>query len=107
MITVQSRPESIVVFPSGHLGLDRSFSLRHVIGQVLEPGLNVVIDLRHVLSVDAEGLSALAGSARRVRAVGGTACVANANPRVRWLLGLIGLERYIAASPEPSSSGTD
>ena len=55
--------------PSGDLDLDGSFELRHIITKVLEPEVNVIIDLRRVNSIEAEGLSALVGSARRVRAI--------------------------------------
>jgi anti-anti-sigma factor len=102
MISVQSCPDSVVVLPYGHLDLDGSFELRHIIGKVLEPEVNIIIDLRHVDSIDAEGLSALVGSARRARAVGGTAIITHANPRLQWLLGLTGADRLVLASAESS-----
>jgi anti-anti-sigma factor len=105
MISVQSCPDSVVLFPYGHLDLDGSFELRHIIGKVLEPELKVVIDLRHTDSIDAEGLSALVGSARRVRAIGGTASITHANPRLQWLLGLTGAERLVVMAAEPSNGG--
>jgi anti-sigma B factor antagonist len=105
MITVQNCPDTVIIYPSGHLDLDASFDLRHAIGEVLEPELNVVIDLRHLESADAEGLSALVGSIRRIRAIGGTVDVTNANPRLRWFLGLIGVDRFVVASSDPSYIG--
>jgi anti-anti-sigma factor len=98
MISVQSCPDSVVISPYGRLDLDASFELRHIVAKVLEPEVNVIIDLRHIDSIDAEGLSALVGSARRVRAIGGTASITHANPRLQWLLGLTGADRLIMVS---------
>jgi anti-anti-sigma regulatory factor len=89
MISVQSCPDSVVISPYGRLDLDASFELRHIVAKVLEPEVNVI---------DAEGLSALVGSARRVRAIGGTASITHANPRLQWLLGLTGADRLIMVS---------
>jgi anti-anti-sigma factor len=105
MITAQSGPDSVVIFPSGDLDLDGSFELRHIITEVLEPEVNVIIDLRRVNSIEAEGLSALVGSARRVRAIGGTASITHANPRLQWLLGLTGGDRVAVVSDDQSSGG--
>jgi anti-sigma B factor antagonist len=102
MITLHICPDSVIVYLSGRLDLDASFDLRHAISERLEPDLHLVIDLRHLASVDAEGLSALVGSVRRIRAIGGTVNVTNANPRVQWLLGLIGVDRLVLASSDPS-----
>jgi anti-anti-sigma regulatory factor len=74
-----------------------STELRHVIGDLLVPGVNVVIDLRHVSYAEAIGLSALVGSVRRLRSVGGTTSIRNANPRLRWHLGLVGADRLVAS----------
>jgi anti-sigma B factor antagonist len=100
VITLDNCTDSVIVYPCGHLDLGASFDLRHAIGEVLGAELNVVIDLRHLGSVDAEGLSALVGSVRRIRAIGGTVNVTNANRRVQWLLGLIGVDRLVGASSD-------
>jgi anti-anti-sigma factor len=85
--------QSTIVCPSGNLDMAGSAELRHLIAGLLVPGVKVVIDLRHVSHAEAVGLSALVGSVRRVRSVGGMAAIHNANPRLRWHLGLIGADR--------------
>lgn len=96
MIQIENCQDSTtVVRLSGDLDLLSSFHLRHVVYDILEPGLNLVIDLRHVGAIEAVGVSALIGSLRLVRASEGTARVANAKPRVRWLFQILGLEQFI------------
>jgi anti-anti-sigma factor len=90
MITVHTDAASTVVCPLKDLNLAGAVHLRQLISSLLEPGLQLVIDLRHVGVVDAVGLSALVGSLRRVRAVGGTASIRNANPHLEWRLSLTG-----------------
>ena len=96
MIQIENCEDSTtVVRLSGDLDLVSSFHLRHVVCDLLEPGLNLVIDLRHVGTIEAVGVSALIGSVRRVRASGGKAQVVNAKPRVRWLFQILGLDQLI------------
>jgi anti-anti-sigma factor len=94
MIQIENCQDSTtIVRLSGDLDLVSSFHLRHVVCDILEPGLNLVIDLRHVRTMDAVGVSALLGSIRRVRASGGKAQVRNAQPRVRWLFQILGVDQ--------------
>jgi anti-anti-sigma factor len=95
VIDICTCAESTIVCPSGDIDMAGSTELRHLIGDLLVPGVNVVIDLRHVNYAEAIGLSALVGSVRRVRSVGGRTSIRNANPRLRWHLGLIGADRLL------------
>jgi anti-anti-sigma factor len=94
--TVLCRPSCSLDFPS-------SLTLRHVIADILRPGLKIVIDLRHVRAVDSVGVSALIGTGRRVRSLGGTAHIINANPRLRCLLRSVGAEQLLAEASVTSS----
>jgi anti-anti-sigma factor len=96
---------AVVCRPSGDLNFEASFLLRHVISDIIRPGCDITIDLRHANVVDAAGLSVLVGSVRRVRAVGGTGRVINANTRVRWLMRIVGVDRLIAESVATSPQG--
>jgi anti-anti-sigma factor len=98
MIEIHTCTASTVVCPTGDLDPASSLHLRHLIADLAEPEINLIIDLCHVSFVDAVALSALVGSVRRVRSVGGTAVVHNANRRVRWLLGLTGVDPLAAPS---------
>jgi anti-anti-sigma factor len=73
-------------------------SLRHAIHDSLQPGVVIVIDLSRVDFIDAVGMSALVGSVRRVRAVGGEAQICNATPQVRQRMELVGVYRLLTHS---------
>jgi len=74
---------SIVCKPTGRLDCSGAAALRHEVHTVLHPEVNLHIDLRHLNFVDAIGMSALVGSVRRVKAVGGKARIQNASPARR------------------------
>jgi stage II sporulation protein AA (anti-sigma F factor antagonist) len=84
---------SIVCRPSGSLDWIAAASLRHAIGELFRPGVDVVIDLSRVEFIDAVGISAIAGTVRRVRAVGGHAQLCDVSPEVRRRLELAGVYR--------------
>jgi anti-anti-sigma factor len=67
--------------------------------------MDVVVDLRHVESMDAAGVSALTDSVRLVRTLGGTARVCNTRPGLRWRLQLVGIEPLRAATAIPDLTG--
>jgi anti-anti-sigma factor len=67
--------------------------------------MSVVVDLRHVESIDAAGVGALAQSFRLVRTLGGTARVCNTRPHLRWRLELVGIERPLERTSRPRYSG--
>jgi anti-sigma B factor antagonist len=86
---------SILCRPSGSLDWMAAVSLRHAIGGLLRPGVEVIIDLSQVEFIDAVGISAIVGSVRRVRAVGGHAQICGASPKVRRRLELVGVYRLL------------
>jgi anti-anti-sigma factor len=89
---------SIVCSPSGGLDWIGAISLRHAIHDSLRPGVDIIIDLSRVDFIDAVGMSALVGSVRRVRAVGGEARIDNATSRVRQRMELVGVYRLLTHS---------
>jgi anti-anti-sigma factor len=86
---------SLVCRPSGSVDWIAAVALRHAIGDSLRPGVDVVIDLSRVEFIDAVGISAVAGSVRRVRAVGGQARICGASPEVCRRLELAGVYRLV------------
>lgn len=86
---------SIVCRPSGTLDWLAAVSLRHAVGDLLRPGIDLVINLNRVEFIDAVGISAIAGTVRRVRAVGGNTQILGASPVVRRRLELAGVYRLV------------
>jgi anti-anti-sigma factor len=94
MIQIQTCPCSTVIcWPSGDLDVGNALRLGHVVGHLLRPELDLVIDLGHVAFIDAAGLGMLSRCVGRVRAVGGKVCISHVNPRLQWLFELVGLDR--------------
>ena len=87
--------QSVRLRPFGDLDWMGAMSLRHVVHDALEPGMEMVIDLGEVRAVDVEGLSALAGTIRRVRSVDGRVRVVNVNPGVQDWLDHVGVTRLV------------
>ena len=88
----------IVCRPSGGLDWIGAVSLRHALHDSLRPGVDIIIDLSRVDFIDAVGMSALVGSVRRVRAVGGEAQICNVTSRVRHRMELVGVYRLLTDS---------
>lgn len=96
MIETQAGPNaSVHLRPFGNLDWIGAMSLRHVVQDALRPGVQLVIDLSRVRSIDAVGVSALVGSVRRVRAVGGEVQISNPVPGVTRRLELAGVYRLL------------
>lgn len=93
---------SVLLAPCGQLDWIRAISLRHAVAAWLRPGLDVVVDLAGIDTLDAVGISALVGSYRRVRAAGGTARITNASEEVRRHLELAGVSDLLC----PPSAAT-
>ena len=93
---------SVVCQPLGALDLEAASEFRHRIAAILRPELDLVLDLSHVDYIDASGASALVGSLRRVRAMGGNPRVCHVNPRIRWVLDIIGVDRFVTEPSPPS-----
>ena len=88
-IDIRTRPDaSVILKPTGDLDWVSSVSLRHVVEDVLHPLARFVVDLEEVQNIDAVGVSALIGSIRRARSVGGDLRVVNPRPAVQRALRL-------------------
>jgi anti-anti-sigma factor len=106
MIETQRLPDaSYYLRPFGELDWIGAMSLRHVMHDLVQPGVRVDIDLSEVSRIDAVGLSALVGSIRRVRAVCGEIRLSNPRLRVRRRLELAGI--YHLSLCCPLTSGDD
>jgi anti-anti-sigma factor len=71
-------------------------TLRRLISDLFQPGLSVLIDMRHVDHVDAAAVKTLVDNARLVQSAGGTTTIVNTNRWVHWRLKLVGMERFAA-----------
>ena len=106
MIETQLLADSTIVCrPSGSLDWIAAVSLRHVIADWLRPGVEIVIDLSRVDFIDAVGISAIVGSVRRVRAVGGRAQICGASGQVQRSMELVGVDRLVMRSS--ATTGND
>ena len=79
----------------GSLDWIAAVSLRDAVGHSIQPGVDVIVDLSRVEFIDAVGISALVGTVRRVRALGGQANICGASPEVRRRLELAGVYRLV------------
>jgi anti-anti-sigma factor len=108
VIKLWTCPDSTVICqPLGGLDLDAATQLRHLIAGILRPRLNLVFDLSQVDHIDAVGASALMGAVRQVRAMGGRSRMRHVNPRIRWRLEIIGVDRFLThtvTSDEPEAA---
>lgn len=95
---------SVVCRPTGGLDWTGAVALRHYLHGVLRPGMDLHIDLGDLDFVDAVGISALVGSVRRVRALGGRAQIRNPRPEVRRRLQILGVYDLLG---DASQTGRD
>jgi anti-anti-sigma factor len=106
MIEVHRDPsDGIRLMPLGDLDWAGAKPLRHVLHDLLRPGIHLVIDLSYVEFIDAVGVSGLVGCIRRVRAVRGEVELLNARSQVQRLLELLGV--YWLLRYPSSTSGDD
>lgn len=97
--TYVSGESSVVCKPLGNLDWAGAMSLRQVVRESLQPGLELVIDLSRVNSIDAIGMHALVPCIRLARAFGVTTRIRNVLPRVQRLMDLVVVERLLMRSP--------
>jgi anti-anti-sigma factor len=99
MIQIQTCPDDTIICRlSGDLDWQAATCLHHVIHDLLRPELDVVLDLREVVFIDAAGISVLIGCLRGVRFAGGTARIRRVNPRLQWIFELVGVARLTEKS---------
>jgi anti-anti-sigma factor len=97
--TIVCADSNIVCKPLGNLDWASAMSLRHVVRDSLQPGVEIVIDLSRVNSIDSIGMHAVVGTIRLARALGATARISNARPQVDRLMDLVGVYRLLMRSP--------
>jgi anti-anti-sigma factor len=99
MIDTYVPPVSKVVCkPVGNLDCYGATSLRQIVRDSLQPGVEIVIDLSPVEFIDAAGMRDIVGSVRLARAFGATARVCNARPNVRRRMELVGVYGLVTGS---------
>jgi anti-sigma B factor antagonist len=82
----------------GEFSVATAVSLRHMVADSVGQGVLLIIDLRRVECIDAEGVSALVGTVRRARSVGGDAQVVNARSEVEATFELAGVYDMLLGS---------
>jgi anti-anti-sigma regulatory factor len=97
MIKLEGSPSSVVICrPSEDVDVSEWMTLPSLTSDPLQPGLSVLIDLRHVDHVDAVTVKTLVDNARLLQSAGGTTTIVNANRWVHWRLKLVGMDRFSA-----------
>jgi anti-sigma B factor antagonist len=96
-LTIQARrePGYVVVTVAGEVDIATVARLRERLSALAEGGLPLVADLDQVSFIDATGLGALAGVARRAAARGASLHVVATRPQTRQLFRVTGLDRQI------------
>jgi anti-sigma B factor antagonist len=96
-LTIQARrePGYVVVTVAGEVDIATVARLRERLSALAAGGLPLVADLDRVSFMDATGLGALAGAARRAAAHGASLYVVCARPQTRRLFHVTGLDRQI------------
>jgi anti-anti-sigma regulatory factor len=90
MIDIKTRPDTTLEC-SRSVTLDwrSSMTPRHAVDEAMCPGQMIIIDPGHVVYIDAVGLSAMMGIARRALALGASVELRNARPPVRRRIDLV------------------
>jgi anti-anti-sigma factor len=82
----------------GDLDWTAALALRHVVEDSNYPGARLVMDLGNVESIDAVAVSALVGSVRHARSMGGGVQIVNAHSRVRTTFQVAGVDDLLLGS---------
>jgi anti-anti-sigma factor len=80
----------------GNLDWSGAVILRHLVGDLVRPNMQLLIDLGRLEDLDGVGVSALLGTVRRLRAVGGTTRIENFPMRLLPALGASGAVRVFS-----------
>jgi len=96
-LTIRTRRESgyVIVTVAGEIDIATVARLRERLSALAAGGLPLVADLDQVSFIDATGLGALAGAARRAADHGASLHVVCDQPQIRRLLHVTGLDRQI------------
>ena len=96
-LTIQARRELgyVIVTVAGEVDIATVAALRERLSALAVGGLPLVADLNQVSFIDATGLGALAGAARRAADQGVSLHVVCDQPQIRRLFRVTGLDRQI------------
>jgi anti-sigma B factor antagonist len=96
-VRVRHEPGYVLVTVAGELDFASVAGLRERLFPLSATGRPLVADLDRVSFIDAAGLGALAGAARRAAAAGTSLRVVCARPRIRRLFRVAGLDQAMLA----------
>jgi anti-sigma B factor antagonist len=103
----QPRRGAIIVKVAGQLDLESSPMLRAELVELIDAGCEeVVIDVADLGFVDSSGLSVLLMAHRALKANGGGLEIRNPPPRMRKLLDISGIDRFIPTTVYGETAGT-
>ena len=96
-LTIEVRHEQgrAIVAVAGEIDISTVTPLRERLFEMATSGAPLVVDLEQVNFIDSVGLATLVGAANRAAAHGGSLQVACAQPKIRELVRLTGLDRRI------------
>jgi anti-anti-sigma factor len=89
----------------GNLDWSGAVILRHLVSDLVRPNLQLVIDLDHLEDLDGVGVSALLGTVRRLRAIGGTTRFQNFPARLRPYLQASGASEILGRTGTTIAEG--
>ena len=94
-LTIEVRHEQgcAIVTAAGKIGISTLTALRERLFDVAASGAPLMVDLERVSFIDSVGLATLVGAANRAAAHGSGLQVACAQPKIRQLVRLTGLDR--------------
>jgi len=94
-VRVRHEPGYVLVIVAGEIDFASVARLRDRLFPLAATGRPLVADLDRVTFIDATGLGALAGAARRAAAAGTSLRVVCARPRIRRLFRVAGLDQAV------------
>lgn len=103
-IEVRQEQGSAIVAAAGEIDISTATRLRERLFEIAASGHPLVLDLDRVSFIDSVGLATLAGTAKRASAHGGSLQVACAQPKIRQLLRLTGLDCRMAVARTPGEA---
>lgn len=106
-VLIRHRPDFVLVTVAGEVDLTTAPLLRVRLTELAASGGPVVVDLSRVGYIDAAGLGVLAHIASLATVYGGTLRVATAQPRVRMLFSISGLERHVGLAWSVGEAASD
>jgi anti-anti-sigma factor len=96
LVTIEQDGSGVVLRLTGEVDVSNADSLREIINDTLDRGpQSLVMDLAALTFADCGSLSVLAPAHDRLAAQGGELVILNAQPIIRRLLAITGLDAYV------------